>query len=440
MNILYTIYNELFRAGLSREEYRQVREPIAAANRKAIISWSVSMGLFWGFSLVLALFIPVYNQCRQVYIGGIISSAFTLFCAFFLFKKYPRLSSPVMDLLVLSVLLAGIGIAICQPHDRTATMIAVVLMVPTCFVAPTVRSLILLGVTILIYSISGKDTIDPPVYSWGLLNLAIFSVAGIISGHVINKTRFRRYLYEDATMKMAEMQAKFNDKLVLGIATMVDSRDISTGGHSRRTAEGVQLLVEAMRKDETLALTDEFCDSVIKAAPMHDIGKIAVDDDILRKPGKYTPEEYEQMKKHAKKGAHILEEIFSDTEEGFRTVAQNIAHYHHERVDGTGYPEGLKGDEIPLEARIMAIIDVYDALVSKRVYKERYSLRKANRIILDGMGSQFDAKLQKYYEAARPELEKFYAAEREKEDAEARASAHEAALRENGKHREGQAS
>ncbi len=409
MSFLRQIYKELFCAGLGRDEYRQVNTQIGTANRKAIISWSVSMDLFWGLSLILALFIPVYNQCRQVYIGGVISSSFTLFCALFLFKKYPWLHRPVMDLLALSVLMAGIGIAICQPHDRTATMIAVVVMVPSCFIVSTFRSLVLLGFTILVYSFAGKDAIDPNIYSWGLLNLTIFSLAGILTGHVINKTRFRRYLYEDSTKKMAEMQAGFNEKLVMGMATMVDNRDVSTGGHSRRTATGVRLLVEAMRKDDSLSLTEEFRDNIIKAAPMHDIGKITVDDIILRKPGKYTPEEYEQMKKHASEGARILGEIFSDMNDEFRCVAQNMAHYHHERVNGTGYPLGLKGDDIPLEARIMAIADVYDALVSKRVYKERYSLSRANQIILDGMGSQFDPKLQKYYEAARPGLEEFYA-------------------------------
>ncbi|MCR5090515.1 MAG: HD domain-containing protein [Oscillospiraceae bacterium] len=409
MRLLHLIHNELFCAGLSREEYRQVQVPIDRTNQKAIISWSVSIGLFWILSLLLSLYLPVYAQCRQVYIGGLISSSFTWFCAVFLVKRYSWLLHPIMYLFALSILMAGLGIAVCQPHDKTATMIAVVVMIPTCFITPTAHSMMLLCFTIVVYYFFGKDAIDGPIFFWGLLNLFIFSMAGILTGHVINKTRFRRFFYEDTTKKMAEMQAKFNARLVMGMATVVDSRDISTGGHSRRTATGVRFLVEAMREDADLPLTEKICDNIIKAAPMHDIGKIAVDDVILRKPGKYSPEEYEQMKKHAAEGAHILKDIFTDMDEEFRLVAQNVAHYHHERFDGTGYPVGMKGDEIPLEARIMAIADVYDALVSKRVYKERYSLQDADRIILDGMGSQFDPKLQKYYEAARSRLEGFYA-------------------------------
>jgi putative two-component system response regulator len=200
------------------------------------------------------------------------------------------------------------------------------------------------------------------------------------------------------------------DQLVIGMATMVESRDNSTGGHIKRTSTGVRILTDEIRRDNTLQLSDEFCEKLVKAAPMHDLGKIAVDDAILRKPGRFTPEEYNQMKTHTSEGARVLHEILADTDdEEYRQIAENVAHYHHERVDGSGYPDGLRGNEIPLEARIMAIADVYDALVSKRVYKESYSFEKADRIILEGMGTQFDPRLEKYYEAARPKLEAYYA-------------------------------
>ena len=142
---------------------------------------------------------------------------------------------------------------------------------------------------------------------------------------------------------------------------------------------------------------------------MHDLGKIAVDDAILRKPGRFTPEEFEQMKKHAAEGARIVDQILKDTDDDeFHRIAVNVAHYHHERWDGSGYPEKLAGEQIPLEARIMAIADVYDALVSKRVYKESMPFDKADEIIMEGMGSQFDPGLKECYCAARPKLEEYY--------------------------------
>ncbi|MBO4749027.1 MAG: HD domain-containing protein [Lachnospiraceae bacterium] len=115
------------------------------------------------------------------------------------------------------------------------------------------------------------------------------------------------------------------------------------------------------------------------------------------------------MKIHAAEGARVIHEILEHTEdESFKLVAENVAHYHHERWDGSGYPEGLSGEEIPIEARIMAIADVYDALVSKRVYKDAFSAESANAIILEGMGTQFDPRLKAAYEKARPRLEAYY--------------------------------
>lgn len=214
---------------------------------------------------------------------------------------------------------------------------------------------------------------------------------------------------EEEVAAKTERITNIQNKMVMGLATMVEGRDNSTGGHIKRTSEVVRILIEEMQKDSSLGLSAKFCEDLIKAAPMHDLGKITVDDDILRKPGRFVPEEYEIMKTHAEKGALIVREILSDIDdEAFTQLAENVAHYHHERWDGSGYPKGLKGDDIPLEARIMAIADVYDALVSKRVYKEKLSFDEADRIIKDNMGTQFDPGLYRYYAAARPLLEEYY--------------------------------
>ena len=210
---------------------------------------------------------------------------------------------------------------------------------------------------------------------------------------------------EDKTKHIVEI----TDSFVMGMATMVESRDNSTGGHIRRTSEGVRILTDEIKKNNTLGLSDRFIRILVKAAPMHDLGKIAVDDAILRKPGRFTPEEFEVMKKHAPEGAKIVHKILEAIDDDeLKQIAENVAHYHHERVDGSGYPDGLKGDEIPIEARIMAIADVYDALVSKRVYKESMSYEEADRIIMEGMGKHFDKKLEPFYVAAKEKLETYY--------------------------------
>ncbi len=235
---------------------------------------------------------------------------------------------------------------------------------------------------------------------------------------MIDDTENQRYIkllntfnttLQDEVQKKTAHIVEMHDNLIMSMAVMVESRDNSTGGHIRRTSDCVRLLVQQMRADDAYRLTGSFCRDVIKAAPMHDLGKIAVDDAVLRKPGRFTPEEFAKMKEHAAEGARIVHEILRETDdEQFKVIAENVAHYHHERWDGSGYPEGLAGEQIPLEARIMAIADVYDALVSKRVYKEAMSFEKADAIIMEGMGTQFDKGLEEAYVAARPQLEDYY--------------------------------
>jgi len=197
------------------------------------------------------------------------------------------------------------------------------------------------------------------------------------------------------------------------MAMLVESRDNSTGGHIIRTSDVVEILMDEIMKDEDFTaqngITEEFRRDIIKAAPLHDIGKISVEDAVLKKAGRFDDEEFAKMKQHAPEGAKVLHSILKDTtDNSFKKLAENVAHYHHERMDGSGYPDHLVGDEIPMEARIMAIADVYDALVSKRVYKDSMSFEKADEIIMESMGNHFDKRLEKFYIAARPRIEEYY--------------------------------
>lgn len=200
------------------------------------------------------------------------------------------------------------------------------------------------------------------------------------------------------------------DMMVLGMADMVESRDNNTGGHIKRTSAVVKVFSNRLREYCDKFQVDElFLKQVEKAAPMHDLGKIAIDDAVLRKPGKYTDEEYAEMKRHAAEGARIVENILRGVEDdNFVEIAKNVAHYHHEKWNGKGYPCGLSGIDIPMEARIMALADVFDALVSKRCYKDAFSYDQAFNIIEESLGEHFDAELGKVFMECRPELEQFY--------------------------------
>lgn len=198
------------------------------------------------------------------------------------------------------------------------------------------------------------------------------------------------------------------EMMVIGMATMVESRDLSTGGHIKRTSMVVRIFAESLAKEQD-SLSKSFLDMVIRAAPMHDLGKIAVDDRVLRKQGRFTTEEYSEMKKHSAEGSRIVKQILEGVEEAdFVEIAANVAHYHHEKWDGSGYPDGLIGENIPVEARIMALADVFDALVSKRCYKEAYSYDKAFSIMEDSIGTHFDPNLGQIFLKCRSELEALY--------------------------------
>lgn len=198
------------------------------------------------------------------------------------------------------------------------------------------------------------------------------------------------------------------EMMILGMASMVESRDLSTGGHIKRTSMVVEIFAAKLSQDNP-NLSKSFLEKVIRAAPMHDLGKIAVNDVILRKQEKFTPEEYTEMKKHSAEGARIVKQILEGIEEEeFVRIATNVAHYHHEKWDGTGYPEGLSGEDIPLEARIMALADVFDALVSRRCYKDAFPYNQAFEIIESSLGTHFDKQLGKTFLECRTQLEELY--------------------------------
>ncbi len=220
-------------------------------------------------------------------------------------------------------------------------------------------------------------------------------------------------LEKDVAEKTEHIQ-HIQQKVVLGMATIIENRDMNTGGHVKRTSDVIRILVEEMRRQGLGNLDDTYADEIIRSAPMHDLGKISIENNILNKPGKLTDEEYSIMKTHSAKSGKIVKAILSGVEEPhFVQTAYCLARFHHERWDGKGYPERLAQIEIPLEARIMAVADVYDALVSKRCYKEPMSFEQAAQIMIDGMGSQFDPMMKPVFEACREQLEAYYQKHRE---------------------------
>ncbi|MGL1934432.1 MAG: response regulator [Fibrobacterales bacterium] len=181
--------------------------------------------------------------------------------------------------------------------------------------------------------------------------------------------------------------------LIESLGTIAEYRDPETGGHIKRTQNYIKALAKKLNTHPKYSnhLSDSYIDILHTSAPLHDIGKVGIADTILLKPGKLTPDEFNTMKEHAQYGYDILKKIGNKLKnKEVLKVAQDLAFYHHEKWDGSGYPQQLKGEEIPLAGRLMAIADVYDALISKRVYKEPFGQDKAVAIIKEGSGSHFD--------------------------------------------------
>jgi putative two-component system response regulator len=222
--------------------------------------------------------------------------------------------------------------------------------------------------------------------------------------------RIKSHLHVDMLIRERTGQLeRLKNGIISVLADMVESRDITTGGHIERTATYIRILIDALleRGIHTDELRSWDLETVAASARLHDVGKIAVSDLILNKPGKLTAEEFETVKTHTAEGERIIDQIVHQTgEEIFLRHARLFAGYHHERWDGAGYPYKLKGEDIPLHGRIMAVADAYDAIVSERPYKPAFSPEEAERLIMADAGKHFDPDIAGVFYDAR---EKFKA-------------------------------
>lgn len=202
-----------------------------------------------------------------------------------------------------------------------------------------------------------------------------------------------RISLEKIVQQQLEKITQLQQDIIITMANLIEGRDGTTGEHVKNASVYTEYLANKMAQLGVYKeyMTTEFISYIKKVAPMHDIGKIVVPDSILRKPEALTSEEYDIMKSHSAEGARLIEEnMYRSAEPKFVEMAKNVAHYHHERWNGKGYPKGLKGEEIPLEARIMAVADTFDALVAKRQYKKGMTLEEAKAIMEKDRGEIFE--------------------------------------------------
>jgi len=224
-------------------------------------------------------------------------------------------------------------------------------------------------------------------------------VADVVKARVDNHIQLMHYRndLERLVEKKTSDLMKTHEQMLETMANIIEYRSLESGLHIKRTRQLAKIMIDAMLLDPEYhrELIDTQYDSIVKASVMHDIGKVGIPDDVLLKPGKLTPEEFDVIKTHTTIGSNVIMDISSSLTDDamYLKHCADICLYHHERWDGTGYPQGLKGYEIPLSARVLSIVDVYDALVTERCYKKAIPHEEALKIIEEGAGTQFDPKL-----------------------------------------------
>lgn len=244
----------------------------------------------------------------------------------------------------------------------------------------------------------------PSLVIYGILPrlLILISLSALLE-HLTARTS--SLLKEDA--ENYEQQALYSRNMIYGFATLVENRDKNTGGHIKRTSIYSEMLAERLKKKGIYSdiITEDFIQCLAMVAPLHDVGKIAIPDSVLCKPGKLTDEEFEIMKSHSIRGGEIIRETFVEiADENYRTMAYEVARYHHEKWNGKGYPIGLSGEDIPLSARIMTVADVFDAVSEKRCYRDAMPIEKCFAIIEEGIGRDFDPAIAEAFLEMRQEI------------------------------------
>jgi len=210
----------------------------------------------------------------------------------------------------------------------------------------------------------------------------------------ITKPVFEEELFLRLASGQRILRIESQEALILSMAKIAEFKSLETGRHLERVRQYSRLLaMDIVEHHPGIGLTPVRAEEIARVSPLHDIGKVTVPDGILHKPGRLTDDEFEQIKEHTVNGGKILKDLYEQTGDSYLLVACNVALYHHERWDGSGYPEGLRGEAIPLEARIVALADVYDAISSRRCYKESLPHSEVAKIILQEKGAHFDPLL-----------------------------------------------
>ena len=390
-NIIRRFQSLIFYCGLTPEQFKLIRINMANKNETVVYSTAlitILLGTALFFANIASNSLAIFPCLFMILSGTIIGLT-----SFIPKKKKSFITFLCYSMLI--CLLVASAITSYLPNNRgypATTFVAFLALVPLLIEDSPIK---MMGLEIgsgMVYLSFSKIFKETAAYKLDITNTVTFVLIGIFLYIVVMK-RTASELWQTIHGKTLQ------DSVITTVGTVIEARDGVTGEHVIHTSKIVRLIVDEMRKEkEYKNLSEEYLDNICRASALHDIGKMRIPDEILNKPGKLTSEEYEIMKKHTIYGAEIIERVSENTDDKtFSNVIYNIVKFHHERWDGKGYPEGIKGQDIPLEARIMAVADVYDALISERPYKKAIGKKEAIEIVKEENGSHFDPDIVRIF-------------------------------------------
>lgn len=384
------IKNFVLSCGVSNDEFHKIQHLVWKRNRR-ILRITSTIAAVMGSLFFLYTIITKGDTWLPYLILFIGSSLIFVFAIIKLFKEDTIIPNMIMcyaQMLLLCSYAIILSVQTSNFEIPATSIVVFVSLLPLTIDDRPLRMYFFMLAICVSYLLVSYFYKTPSAFRLDVMNIGTFTLMGAVLYGFICVRNIREI---NTSVKVELIQRG----VITALATVVEERDENTGGHIVRSGDYVYRLIGKMKKlDKFSRISDDYFRNVVLAAPLHDIGKIKIPDIVLNKPARLTNDEYEIIKNHSIYGANIVKKtIYSLENKDYADVAYNIARHHHERWDGTGYPDRLKGEEIPLEARIMALADVYDALISDRVYKKAYSKEKAIEIIKEGSGSQFDPLL-----------------------------------------------
>ena len=392
--------------GVTKEEYNSVKKDAYVNNFNVWKYLHFFLALAFCVSFIEAI---LYAGFSKVAVIRLVMLVYFIVVGFIfltpLIKKDSIIGQLIIYLSMVVLLIGTFLLGISNTEMMAVSFTVMLLFLPMFMIDKPYFMAIVLCVSAFIYCFHADMFKSGIVLKEDKINIITFAVLGIIINTFYNALRVREFLARKRSAAKNEVLQRMSESLIEVLGEVVESRDANSGNHINRVKGYTNILANMVRRELPEYKLDDYTVRIMtSASALHDVGKISIPDDILLKPGKLTDEEFEIMKTHSAKGCEILKKMEHRWSDDYYSMCMDICAYHHEKWDGCGYPNGLKGDEIPIAAQIVSIADAYDALTTKRPYKDPFTADEAYEMIMDGQCGAFSDKLLACFSKCRDDF------------------------------------